>query len=184
MSNEYEQETQQTPADKTVENDLEVSDEVLEGLDEDVAKTIKTLSAQRNHWRKKATEKKEPKPLPEQEEKPKPETKLDVNKILEEQEERVDLRLQDYSKEEIDFASRNREPGQKLSDAIKSDFVAAGIEAMRKKRKAEDGTPAPSNRTATFNGKTFADVVKGDSQADKEAAFESIIRKKVLNQSE
>jgi len=109
---------------------------------------------------------------------------VDVSKILEEQDERVDLRLQNYSKQEIDFADRNREQGQSLSDAIKSDFVAAGIEALRQKQKAEDGTQQPSNKNTLYQGKTFAQVVAGDSEEDKKAAFEALVRKKALNQSE
>jgi uncharacterized coiled-coil protein SlyX len=51
----------------------------------------------------------------------------------------------------------------------------AHLETLRVNKKAEDDTPEPSNRTAIFDGKTFAEVVNSEetSQADRQAAFEA-----------
>jgi hypothetical protein len=46
------------------------------------------------------------------------------------------------------------------------------LDLMRINKQSEQKTPAPSHRTAVYEGKTFADVVSGeDSPEVKQAAF-------------
>lgn len=98
-------------------------------------------------------------------------------------EDRVDLRLQGYTYEEIEFANRNRN-GRPLKEAIKDPFVSAGIEAVRSQKKAEDKTPSPSNRSTKFNGKTYEEIVRDGSPEEKQGAFEQMMTKRRTNQSE
>lgn len=54
----------------------------------------------------------------------------------------------------------------------KSKGWKAHLETLRASKQADETTPAPSHRTAVFEGKTFAEVVSGeDSQEAKQAAF-------------
>jgi hypothetical protein len=73
-------------------------------------------------------------------------------------EERVNLRLEDYSAKEIAFAMKNAEPGETPTEVFKKDFVQAGIEGLRQKVKAEGGIPEPTSRSIKVDKKTFAEM--------------------------
>lgn len=181
MSNDIYEEESLTPEDNTEENEL--TEDEFELLDEKAQKTIQSLQAQKDHWRNKANKKPEAEPSQLTEEKPEqaPQGEPDVKRLLEEQDERVDLRLQGYNVDEINFASRNRVEGQSLSEAIQSNFVAAGIEATRAKAKAESGTLAPTNRPVKVNGKTFQEIVRDGTSEEKQKAFEAMQAKRRSN---
>ena len=54
----------------------------------------------------------------------------------------------------------------------KSPTWKSHIDTMRANRQSDQKTPAPSNRTAVYEGKTFANIVSGeDSPEVKQAAF-------------
>ncbi len=60
-------------------------------------------------------------------------------------EERVDLRLEGFSKEELDFISRVRQPGKSLRETAQEEWVKAAIEGIRAKKRVEQSVPPPSS---------------------------------------
>lgn len=90
-------------------------------------------------------------PKEEPEEKPKPEKK---EKDLPESpalslDQKVELRMDGYSKEEIAFIERNL-GDRSIDDTLEDPFVKSGINSMREAKKSEDDTPAPSSNVPTF----------------------------------
>jgi hypothetical protein len=78
--------------------------------------------------------------------KPSEEGKSSQPEVPSDIEDRVELRLQGYSNEEIAFIKRNAE-GKSLLEAIKDPFVEEGIKGLRAKKKAEQATPPPSSKS-------------------------------------
>jgi len=91
----------------------------------------------------------EPKESPQQ-----TQSKIDPVEI----EERVELRLQGYNPQEIEYIKKFRKEGQSLLEAAKDSFVQAGIEGLRAKAKVEQATPNPSSRTGVVEGKSIGDM--------------------------
>lgn len=69
--------------------------------------------------------------------------------------ERLRLEVKGYKGEEVDFLMQNG--GLK---ALDNDIAMAGIEAMRKKQKSEDATPAGTGKAAVFQKYTEQDLKK------------------------
>ena len=59
-------------------------------------------------------------------------------------EQRVELRLQGFSPDEIALIERNRPQGKSLLDVAKDPFVVAGIAGLREQAKIAAATPPPS----------------------------------------
>lgn len=92
-------------------------------------------------------------------------------------EDKVSLRLAGHTPEMIAEIERYAKgAGLSLSEAAKSPFVQKAVEALRAESKSKDNTPAPSSKIKVFGDKPVADIFKGDSASDKQAAFEHIIK--------
>lgn len=103
---------------------------------------------------------------------------------LDEVEQKVELRMSGYSKEEIAFAEKlAKGSGQKLTEIINDSFFKDAIEGSRAKNKASSDTPAASSRTAVFKGKPATEIFvdANASKEDKQAAFSAMVSKKGLN---
>jgi hypothetical protein len=63
----------------------------------------------------------------------------------------------------------------------KSPAWKAHLDTLRTNKKAEETTPEPSRRTAVFNGKTYAEVLKDDSASaeDRQKAYEAHLNSKL-----
>ena len=80
--------------------------------------------------------------------------------------------VQGLEKDEItELRTRAKELGADPFTFAKSPVWQTHLDHLRATKKAESKTPAPSHRTAVFEGKTFAEVVSGDDTAAKQAAF-------------
>ena len=75
----------------------------------------------------------------------------DINERI----ERQDLRIEGYSKEEVEFLMQNG--GQK---ALDNKLVLAGIEAMRKETKSKEATPSGTGKSAVYQKFTEQDLRK------------------------
>ena len=121
-----------------------------------------------------------PKEKPEAKEKPSEElqfTDLKTREVLE-------LRAEGYSDAEIlqlhEQASRFGTPISKLKD---NPLIKEGMEALRKKAKAAQATPAPSSRSSSLSlkGKSYGEL---KTDTERREAFNSMIRGKSRNDSE
>lgn len=163
-----------------LEGDLE-KEVIVPGNDEqDVEKlkaTISTLSAQKDHWRKKAVDPETGKPFrdlladakkvtPPEPPKPNPEPTEDLNEIkgkigkLEQSEEKRSFGHQNnLSPEETDevFAYANG-MGLSAKDALQKPFVKSAIEATRAQKRMESNLPGSSNRAPKVDGKSWTDM--------------------------
>jgi hypothetical protein len=162
--------------DDEIEEETEDTPEVVSGPDwESEAKKFKAIASRLKKKLEEKPVKKETKKLSEQ---------VDVEQVLSEQNERVELRLKGYTHEEIEFMSRNRKNGQSLTEASTDPYVQAGIETVRSKTQAEQKTLSPSNKATRFNGKSFNEIISDGTPEEKQSAFESMLSKRLNNQSE
>lgn len=142
MENEVEQQDSQNPAGET-----EASAEV------ESIETLKTklseIEKQKNELHGRATraesELKQFKQKPE--DKPEP-----VSSTLDDIEDRVELRQQGYSREEVQkissYAKANK---MSLLEAAKDDFVQGGIEKARAKTRSTEATPSAKKQSAALS---------------------------------
>jgi len=80
--------------------------------------------------------------------------------------ERLELKTEGYSREEIDFIMQNG--GSKVLENKDNNLVLDAIEASRKKKKSLDATPSGTNKSPVFqrysqddlNGMSLADLEK------------------------
>lgn len=80
--------------------------------------------------------------------------------------------LRTLDDEEVtELKGRSTELGVDPVRFAKSELWKKHLESLRANKSAESKTPAPSHRTAVFEGKTFAEVVSGDDSKAKQAAF-------------
>lgn len=101
-------------------------------------------------------------------------------------EERVELRLRGYSKDEItDISAIAKAKKISLLEASELPLVSKGIQALRTDKKVVEQSPAPSNRIAVYKGKTYKEVISdpNSTAADKQAAYEAMMGRRGLNQS-
>lgn len=97
-------------------------------------------------------------------------------------EQMVELRLEGYSKEEIDFIKQNTPKGSPLKESADNPFVKAAIDGRRAESSTQDAIPEPSAGTIVFDNKTYDDVIKGDSSPEeKQRAFEALKQKRKGN---
>jgi hypothetical protein len=174
MSNEIETTTptngeEETVNPETTENEevvLELEDE--ETPNEDKDKVIETLKAQKEHWKKKATEKPEPKATPK--EQPKAETGLsqtDLFALVKNNVHEDDITdIQDYA----------RMKGLAVKDALKSDFVQSLLRDKEEKRQTAKATNVKPNRsgqqtvsdeTIVNNARSKGEIPESDSDVEK-----------------
>ena len=100
---------------------------------------------------------------------------------LDEVEQKVELRMSGFSKDEIEFADRlAKGSGKKLIEIINDSYFKKAIEGSRAEKQADSNTPTPSNRTAIYKGKTMNEVVTDPkaSKEDKQAAFNALMASK------
>lgn len=97
-----------------------------------------------------------------------PEPKLSVD-------QKVDLRLEGYSKEEIAYIERNLHD-RTLEDTLADPHVKAGIEGVRQTTKAQEATPAPSTAVPTFTAekKTWAQMSEQERRDHYQTAISKI----------
>jgi len=103
---------------------------------------------------------------------------------LDEVEQKVELRMSGYSREEIAFAEKlAKGSGMKLSEIINDSYFKKAIEGSRAENKASANTPEPSSRTATFKGRPASEIFTDPkaSKEEKQAAFNAVMSKKGLN---
>lgn len=79
-------------------------------------------------------------------------------------EERVDLRMDGYSQDEIAFIKRNQVEGKSLAETAKLPYIEKGIEGMRADAKVEEATPPPSGHSPTIEGKKVSDMTPKEKQ--------------------
>lgn len=97
-------------------------------------------------------------------------------------EQMVDLRMEGYSKEEIDFIKQNTPVGTPLKESTENPFVKAAIDGIRAESSTQEAIPEPSAGTVVLDGKTFNEVVSGDSSPEeKQRAFEALKQKRKGN---
>lgn len=165
--------------------DLEEEEDTSEEQEKDWEAEAKKFKAIATRYKKKVEEKKEEPPKevkPDliEKEKPKEDSRLDIV------EQKVELRMEGYSTEEVDdILAYARAKNISVTEAKKAPLIQKGIEAIRQERKSADETPEPSHRSPVYKGKTFAEVVSSDmSPEEKQSAFEAKMSGKRVNQSE
>lgn len=91
---------------------------------------------------------------------------------------------------EDDEVSELRKTAQELGvdpvRFIKSNAGQAQLKEMRQTKQTQQGTPAPSNKVITFNGKPARSVLTDEkaSSQEKQAAYEAMLKGRRLNQSQ
>lgn len=156
-------------------DDVSLEENIIPAVqDEAVKQSLQTEIARKKHWREKAQKKSdEAAQLAEQLKKTqeelagfkKPATP-ESPKISDDIEDKVDLRLSGYSRDEIalmETYAKGR--GQRLSEVKNDPFVISGIEGLRAKAKVAAATPPPSKGSSTVKGKegpkSFTDWKQG-----------------------
>ena len=162
-------------AEETV-NDEEISLEV-EGDDtteDDKDKVIATLKAQKEHWKKKATEKTPDKPkevIKETKEQPKAEglSQTDIIAIV-----KNDIHEDDVS----DIQDYARLKGVSVSSAIKSDFIQTLLRDKNEKRNTAKATSVKNVRTgnASVSDETLMENAKKGVLPDNDKDLERIVK--------
>lgn len=117
----------------------------------ELEKKIKTLESQKEHWREKAVKVQEP-----------------VNQDDKDFKEVIDLRLDGYSREEVDFLQRNG--GRK---ALENPYVKTAIEKMREQARSEKAVVDDTSGKSEFE-KKYSDA---DLQAMSLEELEKLIPK-------
>ena len=137
------------------ELELETDDTALEAdiipqvQDEAVKQSLQTEIARKKHWREKF-QKKNDEAVKSAEDIKKLQEKLATyekqpERVPDEIESRVDLRLAGYSRDEISYMETfAKGQGKKLTDVANDPFILSGIEGLRAKAKAAAATPPPS----------------------------------------
>lgn len=98
---------------------------------------------------------------------------------LSEVEQRVELRSDGYSVDEIRAIQAFAKGANKdLLEASKDPFVQAAITKMREKEQSEAATPSPSNAAVLTSGKSLGEVVTSGTATEKDAALQEILNRK------
>jgi hypothetical protein len=90
--------------------------------------------------------------------------------------EKVELRLEGYSVEDInDMSAFAKGKGITLAEAKQNAFVKSVIDARKAEREAENSTLKPSNRSVMVDGKSATDILRDPkaSADEKQRAFEA-----------
>lgn len=157
------------PVTPAPEEKVEVSKAEFESL-----KQKADVSSQ-NFERAKAAEGKV-KELEELKEKGKPEA-FNPDKHKQEIDERVNLRMAGFEPEIIEQIEKfARGAGMSLSEAAKQPFVQKAVDGLRSEKKQTETTPPPTSKSRIFNGKSVDDIFKTGSEAEKQAAWEAIMK--------
>lgn len=91
-------------------------------------------------------------------------------------EERVNLRLEGYSPEELKFIQIHAKGlGKRLSEVKDDPFIQSAIEGLRAKKKSEQAVPPPSQPAFQVEGKTW-DKMKQD---ERKGAYQKILDQQV-----
>lgn len=136
---------------------------------------VQTLSAQKKHWRDKAVDPDSKKtwaeiakeraaarvdqPKPQDSAAPSPELQKTVDTLVQSEQKRTFAGLHGLSPEATDkvFAAA-KGMGVSPEEAIKDNFVRAGVDALNSQARVHGATPGPSNRSPRYEGKTFAEM--------------------------
>ena len=151
-----------------MEPEVDVQDIVTPEVDEKPANTVPYDRFAQEVAKRKALEEKLASLQPKEEPalpKPEPATQFDslVDNLS---------AVQGLDKDEItELRTRAKELGADPFTFAKSPVWQTHLDHLRVTKKAEEKTPAPSHRTAVFEGKTFADIVKGEDSNAKQQAF-------------
>jgi hypothetical protein len=143
---------------ETLEPEQETTPESVESPEEDI-ESLKAEAAKAKEFKgfaeKTAIENKElKKKLKALEDSKKPERAEDSN--ADERFERLELKTEGYSKEEIDFIMQNG--GSKVLETKENNLVLDAIEASRKKKKSQDATPSGTNKSPVYQRYTEQDL--------------------------
>lgn len=89
--------------------------------------------------------------------------------------EKVDLRLEGYSKDDI-VAIERAMAGRSLADTLSDPYVKAALDGVRSTRTAEASTPEPSSTIPTFTTekKTWAQMSPAERKANYQQAIASV----------
>lgn len=160
--------TMENEKDLELEKDVEIDTDQIE--DEELKKTLQTVSAQKKHYREKFqksnSENEElKKKVAELEALSKKDTKVEnqvpTEKNTQESAEfakklsRIELQVKGYSEDEIEFIEK---VGGK--DALGNEYVKTAIEQMRAKKKSEEADPESDSRSPVYKKYTEADLKK------------------------
>ena len=92
-------------------------------------------------------------------------------------EERVSLRLAGYNPDElVEIESYAKGKGISLSEAAKSPFIQKAVDGLRSEKRSTESTPSPSSKIKVFNGQPVNKVLSEGTAAEKQAAWESIMK--------
>lgn len=89
--------------------------------------------------------------------------------------DKVDLRLKGYTKEDIDFISKNLN-GREIEEALKDPYVQAALAGTKASQEATDTTAEPSTTVPTFTAenKTWANMSEAERKANYQQALGTI----------
>jgi len=166
---ETEQETVETPETEIVEEPepqiSEAEQAAIERLEEEArdleieevptSKLIKSLKAQKEHWKKKALK---------FEEQLKAEPKIKTPSFSgEDRLDKIEFILnhqgENLTKDDVDMiASIARAKNLSLEETYKLDFIQAGLSSLKEKRRREEATPSPSSGSPILPKKDIGDL--------------------------
>lgn len=91
--------------------------------------------------------------------------------------DKVDLRLSGYSKEDIELIERNF--SESIPKTLENPYVKAAIEGVKKTRQAEESTPEPSSNIPTFtkDKKTWAQMTPDERRANYHGLVDNISKR-------
>lgn len=99
---------------------------------------------------------------------------IDLAKLEQKIEEKVNLKLKGYSPELIaDIEKYAAGASVSLSEAANSPFIQMAVEAQQAKDRSLNNTPAPSSKIQVFNGKPVEQIFKEGTPEEKQAAFQA-----------
>lgn len=111
--------------------------------------------------------------------------KFDPVKHAKEIDEKVNLRLAGFEPEHIaELEKFAKGAGISLTEASQSPFAKGGVDALKAAQKSKDVTPAPSNKSRMFNGKSLDEIYKSGTPAEKQAAWEADLKGSGVKNSE
>jgi hypothetical protein len=163
-------------SDKTLENDVEITEEDLSSVEEETSKRIQTAIAQKKHWREKfektqkeleelknksSTEKKQDE-KPEKQEKPDKKVKSDDEIDYKKEFLKTNLRISnpDLTVDEVEKAIKYSEVEEKdPMDIVNSPYFMAMVNDRKEREKIEKGTPSPSGRTSSVSQQNYQKFV-------------------------
>ncbi len=166
--------------DEVIDEPQDITDDELETVEVDdlkeklkeATKTNKTLFAQKNHFKQKATKATElanraketpPVVTPSKKEEPDDEMKQNVGKLLLSESKRNFGEQNGLSNSETDFIFQAT-GGKPTKESLNDPFIKNALEGVRSQKKVEDATPGSSNKSFVADGKKWEDMDSKDKK--------------------